>query len=71
MPTLTFTVSDSDLSDASSSLIPPTYFNELPITSATDITAQVRALAAGTSTTITVVRDEQVLTFDVTLGSLE
>lgn len=48
-----------------------TYFNELPITSATDITAQVRALAAGTSTTITVVRDEQVLTFDVTLGSLE
>ena len=48
-----------------------TYFNDLPITSATDITAQVRALAAGTSTTITVVRGEQVLTFDVTLGSLE
>jgi putative serine protease PepD len=42
----------------------------LPITSATDLTAQVRALAAGATTTVTYVRDGSSTTVDVTLGTL-
>ncbi|MGV8969308.1 MAG: S1C family serine protease [Microbacteriaceae bacterium] len=42
----------------------------LPITGATDLTAQVRALAAGTTTTVTFVRNGTSKTVDVTLGTL-
>lgn len=45
-------------------------FNGLPITSATDLTAQVRALAAGSKAEVTYIRDGQTKTATVTLGSL-
>ncbi|GAA3916069.1 S1C family serine protease [Microbacterium invictum] len=48
-----------------------TSFNGLPITDATDLTAQVRALAAGSTTTVVYVRDEQTQSAEVTLGELE
>ncbi|WP_353988219.1 S1C family serine protease [Ruicaihuangia caeni] len=48
-----------------------TYLGDTPITSANDLTAQVRALPAGAKTTITYVRDGKVHTADVTLGSLK
>jgi putative serine protease PepD len=48
-----------------------TKFNDLPITGSTDLTAQVRALAAGASTQLTYVRDGKATTVDVTLGALE
>jgi putative serine protease PepD len=47
-----------------------TEFNDLPITSSTDLTAQVRALAAGSSTSLTYVRDGKANTTDVKLGEL-
>jgi putative serine protease PepD len=47
-----------------------TEFNDIPITSSTDLTAQVRALAAGTSTSLTYVRDGKANTTDVKLGQL-
>lgn len=47
-----------------------TEFNGIPITSATDLTAQVRALPAGAETTLTYVRGDRTETVDVTLGSL-
>lgn len=46
-------------------------FNDVPITDATDLTAQVRALAAGASAEITYVRDGQTKTATVTLGELK
>jgi putative serine protease PepD len=48
-----------------------TQFNGLPITDYTDLTAQVRALAAGSTATLTYVRDGQTATAEVTLGSYE
>lgn len=48
-----------------------TGFNGLPITGSTDLTAQVRALAAGTSTSLTYVRDGKATTVDVKLGQLD
>jgi len=48
-----------------------TTFNGLPITGMTDITAQVRALAAGADATLTYVRDGKASSVDVTLGTLE
>jgi putative serine protease PepD len=48
-----------------------TEFNDVPITSSTDLTAQVRALAAGTSTSLTYVRDGKANTVDVKLGQLK
>lgn len=48
-----------------------TSFNGLPITDATDLTAQVRALAAGSEATIVYVRDGETRSADVTLGTLE
>ena len=45
-------------------------FNGLPITSATDLTAQVRALAAGAKADVTYIRGDQTKTTTVTLGSL-
>jgi putative serine protease PepD len=45
-------------------------FNGLPITDATDLTAQVRALAAGSKADVTYIRDGQTKTTSVTLGSL-
>lgn len=47
-----------------------TEFNGLPVTSSTDLTAQVRALAAGTTTSLTYVRDGKSTTVDVKLGKL-
>jgi putative serine protease PepD len=47
-----------------------TNFNGIPITSPTDLTAQVRALAAGAESKITYVRDGKPYTADVTLGEL-
>lgn len=44
-------------------------FNELPITDATDLTAQVRALAAGSKADVTYIRGGQTKTTTVTLGS--
>jgi len=43
----------------------------LPVTNATDLTAQVRALAGGAKTTVTYVRDGEATTVDVTLGTLK
>jgi putative serine protease PepD len=43
----------------------------LPVTNATDLTAQVRALAGGAKTTITYVRGGEATTVDVTLGTLK
>ncbi|NEN06820.1 PDZ domain-containing protein [Diaminobutyricibacter tongyongensis] len=47
-----------------------TNFNGLPITSATDLTAQVRALAGGSKADVTYVRGGQTKTTTVTLGNL-
>ncbi|MGN6126662.1 MAG: trypsin-like peptidase domain-containing protein [Humibacter sp.] len=47
-----------------------TNFNGKPITDATDLTAQVRALAGGSKATITYVRGGQNKTTTVTLGTL-
>ena len=48
-----------------------TKFNGLPITGATDLTAQVRAAAAGSQATVTYVRDGKTYETDVTLGELD
>ena len=48
-----------------------TAFDGTPITNATDLTAQVRAAAAGSDATVTFVRDGKSQTVDVTLGALE
>ena len=48
-----------------------TAFNDNPITSATDLTAQVRALAAGTTTSLTFTRGDSSQTVDVKLGELK
>lgn len=48
-----------------------TGFNGLPITGKTDLTAQVRAVAAGDKVTITYVRDGKPATVDVVLGTLQ
>ncbi len=48
-----------------------TPFNDTPITSSIDLTAQVRALAAGTTTSLTYVRGGNAHTIDVKLGSLK
>lgn len=45
-------------------------FNDTPITDATDLTAQVRALAAGSKAEVTYIRDGQTKTATVTLGTL-
>lgn len=47
-----------------------TEFNGVPISDATDLTAQVRAAASGSDATLTYVRDGEATTVDVTLGSL-
>ncbi|GAA1470264.1 S1C family serine protease [Microbacterium thalassium] len=47
-----------------------TGFNGVPITDAVDLTAQVRAAAAGSAATVTYVRGDESFTVDVTLGSL-
>jgi len=47
-----------------------TGINGLPITGKTDLTAQIRSLAAGAEAEITYVRNGKTLTADVTLGSL-
>jgi putative serine protease PepD len=48
-----------------------TSFNDTPITGSTDLTAQVRSLAAGTTTSLTYVRGGDAHTVDVKLGSLK
>jgi putative serine protease PepD len=48
-----------------------TTFNDTPITGSTDLTAQVRALAAGTTTSLTYVRGGDAHTADVKLGTLK
>ncbi len=48
-----------------------TGFNGLPITGKTDLTAQVRAVAAGDKVTVTYVRDGKAATVDVVLGTLQ
>jgi putative serine protease PepD len=48
-----------------------TEFNGVPITDATDLTAQVRAAAAGSDATLTYVRDGRSQTVDLTLGELQ
>ncbi len=47
-----------------------TEFNGVPITDSVDLTAQVRAAAAGSDATVTFVRDGETQTVDVTLGEL-
>lgn len=47
-----------------------TSFNGLPITDRTDLTAQVRSLAAGSTATIVYTRDGKTASVDVTLGTL-
>ncbi|KAA9110283.1 S1C family serine protease [Microbacterium rhizomatis] len=47
-----------------------TAFNGVPVTDATDLTAQVRAAAAGSKATVTYVRGGKSNTVDVTLGTL-
>jgi len=47
-----------------------TNFNGVPITDATDLTAQVRTLAAGDSADLTYVRDGKSVTVSVTVGEL-
>jgi putative serine protease PepD len=47
-----------------------TEFNGVPITDQVDLTAQVRAAAAGSDASLTYVRDGKSTTVDVTLGSL-
>jgi putative serine protease PepD len=48
-----------------------TGLNGIPISGKTDLTAQVRALAAGADATVTYVRGTKTGTADVTLGSLQ
>lgn len=48
-----------------------TQFNGIPITGKTDLTAQVRSLAAGATAEVTFVRDGKADTVEVTLGKLE
>ena len=48
-----------------------TKFDGIPITGKTDLTAQVRALAAGASATVTYVRDGKAAETSVTLGELK
>lgn len=48
-----------------------TAFNGVPVTDSVDLTAQVRAAAAGSDATVTFVRDGETQTVDVTLGTLE
>ena len=48
-----------------------TEFNGVPITDSVDLTAQVRAAAAGSDATVTFVRDGETQTIDVTLGELQ
>ncbi len=48
-----------------------TGFNGLPITGSNDLTAQVRAAAAGSTATVTYVRDGKPVTVTVTLGELK
>jgi putative serine protease PepD len=48
-----------------------TNFNGIPITGKTDLTAQVRALPAGSKATVTYVRGGQASSVDVTLGTLQ
>jgi putative serine protease PepD len=48
-----------------------TSFNGVPVTDAVDLTAQVRAAAAGSEATLTYVRDGETKTVDVTLGELQ
>ncbi|MCT9820422.1 trypsin-like peptidase domain-containing protein [Microbacterium sp. W1N] len=47
-----------------------TEFNGFPITDATDLTAQVRALAAGSDAKVVYIRDGKTASTDVTLGTL-
>ncbi len=48
-----------------------TAFNGIPITDSVDLTAQVRAAAAGSKATVTYVRDGKTYEAEVTLGELE
>ncbi len=48
-----------------------TSFDRVPVTSSTDLTAQVRALAAGASTELVYQRDGKATTAQVTLGTLQ
>ncbi|WP_439592352.1 S1C family serine protease [Microbacterium sp.] len=48
-----------------------TAFNGVPVTDSVDLTAQVRAAAAGSDATVTFVRDGKTKTVDVTLGELQ
>jgi putative serine protease PepD len=48
-----------------------TKFNGVPITGSTDLTAQVRSLAAGAKTELVYVRDGRATTVEVTLGQLQ
>jgi len=47
-----------------------TSFNDVPITDATDLTAQVRALAGGSTATVVYQRDGKTASVEVTLGTL-
>lgn len=47
-----------------------TAFNGVPITDSVDLTAQVRAAAAGSDASVTFVRDGETQTLEVTLGEL-
>ncbi|MBX0300113.1 trypsin-like peptidase domain-containing protein [Cryobacterium sp. 1639] len=47
-----------------------TNLNDVPITDATDLTAQVRSLAAGDTAELTYVRDGESVTVEVTVGEL-
>jgi putative serine protease PepD len=46
-------------------------FNGIPITGATDLTAQVRVLAAGSKASITYVRGDKTVKTTVVLGTLK
>lgn len=48
-----------------------TAFNGVPVSDSVDLTAQVRAAAAGSKATVTYVRDGKTYTADVTLGALK
>ncbi len=48
-----------------------TKFNNVPITGAVDLTAQVRALASGTKAEVAYVRDGRTQTTEVTVGTLK
>jgi len=48
-----------------------TKFNDAPISSATDLTAQVRSVAAGSEATVAYVRDGKTYETTVTLGELD